>query len=107
MAPAPGRGRGLSRPEPQIEVCGPDGHVCYRIDLGYRDRRLGLEYDGEDYHGSPAAQAHDASRRRDLRERFGWDVYGFTRGDVLGRRPGLELAIGGLLGVEPLLPRRW
>jgi hypothetical protein len=46
-------------------------------------------------------------RRSDLRERFGWDVYGFTRGDVLGRRPGLELFVGGLLGLEPRLPRRW
>ena len=42
-----------------------------------------------------------------MRVTFGWDVYGFGRGVVLGRHPGLELFVGDRLGIEPRLPRRW
>jgi hypothetical protein len=82
-------------------VCESDGRVRYRIDLGYRDRWLGLEYDGEAYHGSAADQARDVRRRSDLRERFGWDVYAFTRAEVLGRRPDLELVVGAWSASSP------
>ncbi len=98
---------GFPSPEAQIVVCDQAGRQVWRIDLGYREHRLGLEYDGADYHESLPAQRRDARRRFDLLHRFRWEVYGFDRGAVLGRRPALELFVGGLLGIEPRLPRRW
>jgi hypothetical protein len=98
---------GFPRPEAQIEILAPDGRVLYRIDLGYPQLRIGIEYDGEDHHGTRAQQQHDEARRRDLGRRFGWTVHGYGRGAVLGRRPGVELAVGELLSLTPRLPRRW
>lgn len=97
---------GFPRPEAQI-VIAHDGREIYRLDLGYRDLCAGLEYDGMDFHGSPAAHAHDSARRDDLRRRFGWTVLGFDRGHVWGVRPDLEYAVGDLLGMTPRLPRAW
>ena len=98
---------GFPRPRAQIEIIDAFGQVVFRLDLGYEDRRIGLEYDGREYHEGLAAVAHDERRRTLLRSEHGWDVYGFTREHVLGRRDGLELFVGGLLGIEPRLPRRW
>ena len=98
---------GFPRPEPQISICDRGGREVSRIDLGYRERRLGLEYDGLVYHDDPEARRHDEMRRARLRSRFGWEVHGFDRGHVLGRKPTLELVVGDLLGVAPRLPRRW
>jgi len=97
---------GFPRPEAQI-VIEHGGREIYRLDLGYPDLRLGLEYDGLEFHDDPVDRAHDASRRDDLWRRFGWTVHGFDRGHVWGSRPDLELAVGAMLGMEPLLPRAW
>lgn len=97
---------GFPRPEAQIAI-EVDGREIYRLDLGYPDLRIGLEYDGEEFHGSPEAKRHDEARREDLRRRFGWDVHGFDRGHVWGVHPDVELAVGELLSQQPRLPRLW
>jgi hypothetical protein len=97
---------GFPRPEAQI-VIEVQGRQVYRLDLGYPGLRIGLEYDGEEFHGSAEARRHDDARRDDLRRRFGWDVYGFGRGDVWGVQPHVEQLVGGLLGRDPMLPRTW
>jgi hypothetical protein len=38
---------------------------------------------------------------------LGWDVLPVRRGDVWGRDPRLELAVGEMLEIEPRLPRLW
>ncbi len=81
--------------------------LVYRLDLGYRDRSIGLEYDGLEFHDLQEQTDHDEKRRSRLDREFGWQTYGFHRGDVLGRRPTVELAVGELLSLEPLLPRTW
>ena len=98
---------GFPRPRAQIEILDAFGRVLFRLDLGYDDRCIGLEYDGREYHEGLEATARDERRRALLRSVHGWDVYGFTRAHVLGRRHGLEMFVGGLLGIEPRLPRRW
>lgn len=97
---------GFPRPSAQV-VIEVRGRELYRIDLGYPDLRIGLEYDGQEFHDSAEDQKHDAARRDDLRRRFGWDVYGFDRGHVWGRYPDVEMAVGELLSQEPVLPRTW
>jgi very-short-patch-repair endonuclease len=58
---------GLPRPRCQVEV-GP-----YRLDLGYEQYRVGVEYDGEEHHTGPASRLHDA-RRRALISQQGWKI---------------------------------
>lgn len=98
---------GFPRPQAQTKVRDASGRVVYRLDLGYPHLMVGLEYDGLEFHDSDEQRDHDARRRTELDRRYGWDVYPFDRGNVLGRQPTVELVVGGLLGMEPLLPRRW
>lgn len=100
---------GFPRPHAQVGVAGPDGD--FRLDLGFPEpgpdgRRIGLEYDSDEWHSGPVAERRDEARRIALGE-LGWTILPVRREDVWGRRPDLELAIGDLLGIEPRLPRRW
>lgn len=97
---------GFPRPEPQIWIVDDDGVAIYRLDMGWRERRIGLEYDGEEFHGAVEDAKADEVRRDDLASRFGWDVIGVDRGAVLGRSMALELAVGDMLGILPTLTRR-
>jgi AbiEi antitoxin C-terminal domain len=92
-------------PEAQIEL--PDREPTrWRLDLGYREAKLGLEYDGEEFHSSEKQREHDEQRRLDCERSYGWNVYGFTKAHVLGPRMDLELAVGELLSMTPRLSRR-
>jgi len=100
---------GFPRPEAQVVVRG--GDRVYRLDLGFREPgpdglRLGLEYDSDRWHSGRAADLRDETRRAGLRA-LGWTILPVRRGDVWGRKPDLELAIGELLGIQPRLPRGW
>jgi hypothetical protein len=72
---------GLPRPTTQLATPGPADHPL-AIDLGDPDRKVGVEYDGEEFHTGPAATAHDATRRSWLR-RQGWHLTVVTKYDVL------------------------
>lgn len=99
---------GFPRPEAQVSMLDADGREVYRLDLGDRDRRVGFEYDGEEFHGSSEAVHKDQTRRGVLCREFGWHVVGFHRGHVWGRSLALERAVGELLGMAPqLVMRRW
>ena len=100
---------GFPRPVPQVVVQGRSRE--YRLDLGFPEPgpdglRIGLEYDSDRWHSGPAAELRDETRRAELRA-LGWMILPVRRGDVWGRRPDLERAIGELLGIQPVLPRLW
>jgi hypothetical protein len=97
---------GFPRPEIQIWIVDGDGVGCYRLDMGWTDRCVAVEYDGEEFHSSPQQLARDVSRRQRLAEEHGWHVVGVGKGKVLGRRLTLEQGIGELLGMEPQIRRR-
>ena len=83
----------------------------YRLDLGYPDRpvdgrRLGLEYDSDQWHSSTKQQLRDETRRTEL-DALGWHILPVRRTDLWGFYPALELAVGAFLCQEPRLPRRW
>ncbi|MGZ4601990.1 MAG: hypothetical protein ACXV0U_00150 [Kineosporiaceae bacterium] len=92
---------GFPRPVAQIVV--PE--LGYRLDLGWPGRLLAVEYDGEEFHGTPEQRARDEHRRAAL-ERCGWTVVSVGSGDVLGRSMALERGIGELLGLEPATRHR-
>jgi hypothetical protein len=73
---------GFPPPECQVPIHDLAGRVRYRLDLGYRDRRIGLEYDGEEFHG-PERAAADA-RRREWITRRGWRLAVFGRDAIYG-----------------------
>ncbi|WP_432538062.1 endonuclease domain-containing protein [Kineococcus arenarius] len=90
----------------QIEVPRGRGRV-YRLDAGWPERRLAVEYDGREFHEGAAQRAHDERRRAHL-ARLGWTVVAVGAGEVLGRSLHLERGLGELLGVEPrILTRTW
>ncbi|WP_244298749.1 endonuclease domain-containing protein [Micromonospora cremea] len=74
----------LPPPEPQLWVYDRHGIALYRLDLGYRERRIGIEYDGLSH--------LDRDRLRYDRERVnwldanGWRMRYFTDRDLY-RRP--------------------
>ena len=40
---------GYPRPQTQIPVLGPDGYPRYRLDMGWEDKMIAVEYDGDDH----------------------------------------------------------
>ncbi|HZI97000.1 MAG TPA: hypothetical protein VFD41_05685 [Actinomycetales bacterium] len=74
--------------------------------MGWPDRRIALEYDGEEFHSSTEDREADEKRRDDLARRFSWDVLGVGKGEVLGRSMALEFGVGEMLGLQPVIRRR-
>jgi hypothetical protein len=97
---------GFPRPRVQIEVLDAGGRCVYRLDMGWEDRLVAVEYDGEEFHSTPEQLAHDGRRRAQLEEWFGWQILAAGKGDVFGRSLALEYAVGELLGLEPKISRR-
>ncbi|MDT0532575.1 type IV toxin-antitoxin system AbiEi family antitoxin domain-containing protein [Micromonospora sp. DSM 115977] len=75
---------GLPAPDPQLWVRDEDGICLYRLDLGYRKRRIGIEYDGSS-HLDRERLRHDRSRMNWLAA-HGWRMRYFTDLDLY-RRP--------------------
>lgn len=64
---------GLPRPQTQIVVCDGFGDPFARIDLGYEEWKVGLEYDGIQHWTDPVQRAYDIDRHADLLAR-GWRI---------------------------------
>jgi hypothetical protein len=96
---------GFPRPEAQVPL-DTDGRVEFRLDLGYPDRRLAVEYDGLEFHAGGSHRRHDESRRTRIREFYGWTVLAVGRGEILGQSLAFERGMGELLGLEPKILRR-
>jgi hypothetical protein len=73
---------GFPRPRTQVSVPGPLGTNLF-IDLGYREYRVGVEYDGERHHMACRDRERDEARRRWLRKELGWELIVVTKSDVL------------------------
>ncbi len=73
---------GLPRPELQVAV--GVGRATYWLDMGLTSLRFAAEYDGEAWHSSQQASAHDQARRAMLAEE-GWVVLVFRAREVFGR----------------------
>ncbi len=82
---------GLPRPEPQRPVVAPEwvpgGY--YWVDLGVDDLRFGVEYDGEEFHGSER-EDHDAARRSWISDEQGWVLRVVRRSNLHGRHRDIE-----------------
>ena len=77
-------GWGLPIPERQVKIFDASGRFVAKIDVGWEDRRAGLEYYGERHHG-PRAGPHD-ERRMGRIEATGWEIRIVRKGDLHGTR---------------------
>ncbi len=80
---------GFPRPQTQILVCDQFGYFVGRIDMGWPEFKVGVEYDGPQHWAGPAEHARDIERLNDL-EAQGWTIIRLTR-DILRYRPGAFL----------------
>jgi len=76
-------GWGFPVPQRQVPIVDEWGQVVARSDLGWPERRLGIEYDSAEFHG-PSQWAADEVRHQKI-ERLGWRL---LRADRLDLRPG-------------------
>ncbi|WP_347220580.1 hypothetical protein, partial [Mycolicibacterium poriferae] len=76
---------GYPRPQTQIPVVSPDGRRRYFLDMGWQDRLLTVEYDGEHHRVDPTQYAYDIQRSEDILE-LGW-----TRVRVVKRHRSVEV----------------
>ncbi|BBY26628.1 hypothetical protein [Mycolicibacterium sediminis] len=60
---------GMRRPVTQIEVVDDYGHVFARIDMGWPDLKVGVEYDGEQHWTDARQRSHDIDRYAVLADR--------------------------------------
>lgn len=72
-------------PELQIPILADDGTELFRIDIGVEELRLGVEYDGEEWHSAPEDRDHDEWRRDTLDVVHGWAIEVFRRENVFGQ----------------------
>jgi hypothetical protein len=64
---------GLPRPETQIVVFDDYGEFVARVDMGYRELRVGVEYDGPQHWTDPEIRARDIDRSAALLD-LGWTI---------------------------------
>lgn len=75
---------GLPVPELQWRVMS-NGRELFRLDHAYPRHKVCVEYDGEEFHGSPEAREHDEARRAWLRAQ-GWIVIVVRKDDLSADR---------------------
>ncbi len=102
---------GLPEPQVDIRIYDADGNLRYRIDLGFEQVRLAIEYDGR-WHDTDEQREHDEARRTDLSTDDDWtfvivraeDLYEKT--ELLLERLATELRERGV-SVPELLSDDW
>ncbi|OBG63824.1 endonuclease domain-containing protein [Mycobacterium sp. E3339] len=78
-------GAGLPRPQTQIEVLNEWGAVIARIDMGWEEFKVGVEFDGAQHWTDPAQRTRDIDRLAELEAR-GWTIVRVSA-DLLRYRP--------------------
>lgn len=81
---------GLPQPQTQIEVLGDWGRVVARIDMGWEEWQVGVEFDGAQHWTDPAQRTRDIDRLAELEAR-GWIIIRVSA-DLLRRRPEVLIA---------------
>ncbi|QEN16990.1 endonuclease domain-containing protein [Mycolicibacterium sp. ELW1] len=62
---------GFPRPQTQIRVCDDDGYVVARLDMGWPEYRVGVDFDGAHHWTDPKQRSKDIERYARLPE-LGW-----------------------------------
>ncbi|MDX1887237.1 DUF559 domain-containing protein [Mycolicibacterium sp. 120270] len=78
---------GAGLPQPQTQLAVYDGRFIARLDMGWEEWRVGVEYDGAQHWTDPRQRSHDIERLADL-EALGWRIVRVSA-EMLKRRPWL------------------
>lgn len=97
--------KGFPRPDTQIRVCDEDGFVVARLDMGWPEWRVGVDFDGAHHWTDPKQRSKDVERYARLSE-LGWVDVRVT-GDMLHNNPGVFLDRVGRALVAQGHPRTW
>ncbi|MDT5175605.1 MAG: hypothetical protein QOG37_2856 [Mycobacterium sp.] len=81
---------GLPRPQTQIVVRNEYGDFVARVDMGYEELRVGIEYDGPQHWTDPAQRDRDIDRYTALLD-LGWTIIRVSS-DLLRYRQGTFIA---------------
>jgi len=81
---------GLRKPQTQIVVRNRCGVPFARVDMGYEEYKVGVEYDGPQHRTDPARRTADIDRYAELGE-IGWRMVRVSN-DLLRYRPGVIVA---------------
>jgi hypothetical protein len=81
---------GLPRPQTQIEVLNECGAVLARIDIGWEEWKVGVEFDGAQHWTDPVQRTRDIDRLAQLEAR-GWTIVRVSA-DLLRHRPHVVVA---------------
>lgn len=81
---------GLPAPRTQIAVRNEWGAVLARIDMGWEQWRVGVEYDGAQHWTDPRVRARDIDRAAEVEAR-GWRIIRVSA-DLLRNRPNVAIA---------------
>jgi Protein of unknown function (DUF559) len=81
---------GLPKPETQIVVADRFNHPFARIDMGYREWKVGIEFDGAQHWTDPAQRTADIDRYAEL-SALGWLIIRVSS-DLLRYRPEVVVA---------------
>jgi hypothetical protein len=98
---------GFPIPRPQLVVEDRAGFFVARLDNVYESAKIGMEYDGREFHSDEVAETEDERKRSNLRDNLGWRLAITRREDIFGDNPAFEQKVGEWLGLVPRLPRRW
>ena len=77
---------GLPAPRTQMEVFGRYGEFIARLDMDYRDVKVGIEYDGPQHWTDPAVRQRDIDKQFELTA-LGWIIIRVSRDLLRYRRP--------------------
>lgn len=77
---------GLPAPQTQLEIFGRYGEFVARIDMDYREVKVGIEYDGPQHWTDPAVRQRDIDKQFELTA-LGWLIIRVSRDLLRYRRP--------------------
>lgn len=96
---------GLPSPEIQLSVCDQYGVEIYRLDLGWREYMLGVEYDGRQFHLHDVEGFRKDRQRQNHLQSMGWEILRFTDVDLWPTGRAMVATVAGALvrrGWSPL-----
>ncbi|BBY63285.1 hypothetical protein [Mycolicibacterium helvum] len=96
---------GFPRPDTQIRVCDEDGCVIARLDMGWPEWRVGVDFDGAHHWTDPNQRSKDVERYARLPE-LGWVDIRVTS-SMLHNKPGVFLDRVGSALLARGCPRTW
>jgi len=97
---------GFPIPKSQFTAFDNAGFPVARLDHAYPEKRVGMEYDGREFHSDDVAKDSDDSKREYLTDILRWRLAIGKYKNIFGEDPAFERQVGEWMGMEPG-PRLW